>query len=707
MKKHARQRSRLGVARIRAASAQEAWFAWGWNHANDRWFQMDVSRRAAAGRLAELTGPAGVDHDRFWRGFGLTTTAHEIIQRLDNHQRCLLQAYSDGVNSRRSGVRSRSLTHRLTGTDAWAWSPADSALTLLRLYMAMAFDLDGRRTALVMRSTLGPELADFLMPGTDPFLHAESSHHVPSRALTEAFARSGRGSAALQQFIPVRPPGTAGSNCWTIDGSLALSGAPMLACDTHLPPSVPNAWHRIEIEVGAQVIAGVAIPGLPIVVVGSNGDLSWGVTNLPGDTLDLVAWADLERMGCERAVRDEVIAVHGSAPLTVQVEATPHGPVVPFPVLGEKCVARWSGAWSTASDFGFAQIAWCRDLDAGIDVAVRCGGPPLNVHFAHRDGRTARTLSGRVPIRREGELIRDLYLPSDRMPVVRGSQAPLVTANGPEQWDDRQLSLGWNHPSGYRTRRILDLVAARSAWTEADMGTVQQDTAAGYLDFYREVLLAAIPPEDGGLSARMRRALEAWDGTCSPGAIGAALLDAFRTALLHALLQPLLAPCMAADPGFRFGWRNPEAAIRAWVSAREPLPPQTEGCTTWEDFLCALASCVADALERRHGVPIDDLQWRRVAETTIPPIASVGPTWRRFYAVTPLPPQGAAESVSVLSAGAAPAQRMIVTPGAEERGLFAMPGGQSESPFSTHYRDHHRHWFAGTYSELLSPSLLA
>jgi len=689
-------RDSLGVPVILADNAEDAWYAWGWVHARDRWFQMDIARRAAAGRLAEWFGATALSHDRMLRSFDLTATAAAVIERCADDERRLLQAYSDGVNAARVGLRRRSLTHRLTGTHPAPWTAADCALVLLQLYISMAFDLDGRRTELVLHHCLDAELADFLMPQVDAYLSPQALPKLPSIAIARQFAANAglpHASAVLATTA-----GIPGSNCWTIAGQQVAGGRALLACDTHLPPVVPNTWHRVQMEIGRQRICGAAAAGLPIVVMGSNGVLSWGVTNLPGDTLDLIP---AERIGGTRTWRDEIITVRGEPDQLYRVEVTLEGPVLPIKVLRAKVVARWSGAWPASSDFGFGRIALCHSLNDAIDAARRAGGPPMNVHLAHAMDGTARTLSGRIPLRVDGVLARDRYRCPADVPVLREVDGLLVTANGTSQQAGDPSALGWNHPSGYRTYRIRELLQQHRHWTEREVAALQHDVRAGFLDPYRDLLLATLPTDASPLDERMRLAAYALDGHCSAQALGAALLVSFRDHLVSALLTPLLAGCAEHDPGFRYAWRNPEAMIRAWLSARGPLPAGQLCAEGWQGFVHGQASAAAQHLERLFGCPVDALRWERFVYRDTRHFLS-GTPLACMFALPRLPANGTDECVSVLSVGAVPAQRLVVIPGREAEALFAMPGGQSENPFSKHYRDHHRLWCRDRYVGLVA-----
>ncbi len=158
----------FGVPSIQAATRDEALRAWGYMHARDRAFQMDLARRHAAGRLAEWFGQSELPHDRFQRVFGLARVAGQVFQHLPATQQQLLTAYTQGVNLRLSRRRYPSLAHLSLRARMEPWRETDSLLVFIGLYQLLAFDLAGRQSEFVLQSQLPPPIAAFLMSDVDP-----------------------------------------------------------------------------------------------------------------------------------------------------------------------------------------------------------------------------------------------------------------------------------------------------------------------------------------------------------------------------------------------------------------------------------------------------------------------------------------------------------------------------------------------------------
>src|SRR5262245_39962726 len=236
------QTSRLGVSTIVASHRLDVAYAMGWLHARDRAFQMDLSRRSTAGRLAELLGRSALPHDRLQRQLGLARTAEAALERLPAGQRDLLRRYAAGVNAGLRFKRTASLWHVLLGRRRMApWREADTLLVALSVYQALGFDPHGRLTERCVRAALPPAVASFLLPQAQPV--GDAVPPVPAAVLDwmrQPAARAPDADADVVLAARSVARQSLGSNCWTISGELTASGRPLLACDTHMPPGLPG-----------------------------------------------------------------------------------------------------------------------------------------------------------------------------------------------------------------------------------------------------------------------------------------------------------------------------------------------------------------------------------------------------------------------------------------------------------------------------------
>ncbi len=164
------------VPHIFAENAADAYFALGYVHAQDRLWQMELTRRAGAGRLAEVLGETALESDLYLRTLGLDRLAEAMFETASPEVRAALEAYAAGVNgwlATRSGVLP--LEFILLGFDPEPWRPADS-LFWSRL-MALRLGRNQRNEHLraciaqeLAAKELPPELLDELWPEGPPAL---------------------------------------------------------------------------------------------------------------------------------------------------------------------------------------------------------------------------------------------------------------------------------------------------------------------------------------------------------------------------------------------------------------------------------------------------------------------------------------------------------------------------------------------------------
>jgi penicillin G amidase len=643
-------------------------------------------RQSTAGCLAECFGPSKLPHDKFQRVLGFRKVAAQIYERLPATQQELLNTYAEGVNHYLLKRRFASLAHRLLRIQMHPWSATDSLLVLLGLYQSLGFDLASRKSEFVLRSQLPSAIANFLMSDVDPAFVKPEIEDCPLKEIYKFLSDTTTGPVSLSDAsLP-------GSNCWTLDGNHTASGKPLLACDLHLPPTLPNHWHRIDLLVDEMRVVGVAIPGLPIVVAGSNGSLSWGVTNLPGDTLDLVA---TDNCSSKATLRRERIKVRKRDDVELDIHETEVGPILPEKLAGKQVVLIWSGLWSTAIDVKLAELAWCKNMDQAVEIATQAGGVPLNIHIVERSGLTAQTVTGAVPRRIDGRLKPHVYIPPAEIGVLCSrSTGILITANDRRRNAACGLPSGWNNSPGFRTRRISELLQSRNDWTEESLMTVQRDVRSEMLEFYCDLALEALDRTANIGSATVRddvkTALVSWDGQLAAKSRGAPLLMHFRQNLRSRLLAPFVNACLHAEPRFLWSWRSTEYVVRCLVATEAEVLLPGSGNGWWEKLVHILFDSARE-LHQKYGRSVRYLVWQDVAKRSLRHPLSSG-IYRLLYRDLPLPPDGDDDCINVNTATLTVSMRLVVSPGREDYGLLSMFGGQAESPISRHYRDQHRIW---------------
>ncbi|HLQ05141.1 MAG TPA: penicillin acylase family protein, partial [Verrucomicrobiae bacterium] len=350
-------RDKFGVPHIFAADRHDLFFLQGYVTAQDRLWQMDLYRRAAGGRLAEVLGEPALDSDKLLRTIGLARAAALDLAIASPATLEVLQAYADGVNKfiEQHGD-SLPVEFLILGYKPEPWSAVDSmSLAKLQLY-----DAAGNYTQELLRAgiaeRLGLEVLPVLMPDAGPSVAYDKGAWD---AVAADFAGTQPSSAvALGNILGGAGEGL-GSNCWALSGARTKSGKPLLAGDPHLPVRNPSIWYEVGLSTADLSLIGFAIPGLPGVVIGHNDKIAWSFTYAYADTQDLFVEhqdpTDLHRYEFQGRFEAatfirEAIRVKGRAdPVALDVAITRHGPILTPVLTGQKVqlALRWNALDAT------------------------------------------------------------------------------------------------------------------------------------------------------------------------------------------------------------------------------------------------------------------------------------------------------------------------------------------------------------------------
>jgi penicillin amidase len=807
------QRDARGVPQITAGTSEDLFRAQGYVQAQDRFFEMDYRRHVTAGRLAELVGdvPAAVQADKVIRTFGWRRVAQQELEMLSPETQSYLRAYADGVNAY---LDSRStdelaveytvlgMTTRIEKPEPW--DPVDSLAWL----KAMAWDLRGNYDAELDRalaySTVGDvDQVEELFPAyarsgnatildpDDPGTGAatdgagdtgggaaadRSGEAAPASAAGDAVVtqaamdspmphggavlghalQSARDALDAVPSLVGRGDGT-GSNSWVVSGAHTASGKPLLANDPHLALAQPNVWAQVGLHcesVGEACpfdVAGFSFAGFPGVVIGHNGDVAWGLTNMAADVTDFFIervrddtyqrgddWQPLD-------VRKETIRVAGSTPIDLTVRSTVHGPIVSDVLDDLGAVTGSPTASGTelgtyAVSLGWTALQPGRTADAvfAFDTArsaddIRAAAalfevPAQNIVFATTDGHIGYQAPGRIPVRAQvqgspvpsdGTWPRDGrdpaydwqgWVPADQMPhaldpaggvIVAANQAVLPDGTGPF------LATDWDY--GYRAERIGTLLQQQidsgRKLTAADMNTIQQDDWSAYAQVLLPALLSVDIDDD--YDAAGQKLLADWDGHMDADSPAAAYFAAVWRNLLQATFWDDLPEEM-----------RPEGGSRWLVVVRDMLERPDD--KFWDDrstlnvvesrdeiLTQALVTARRDLTVELSKDPSDwrwgDLHTLQLEHPVLGGESVPAPV-RALFNPSPVSMPGSSSVVNATSWDAGtgsfavttgPSMRMVVDMGDLDASTWVTTTGTSGHPASKHYDDQLRAWASG------------
>ena len=722
------ERDALGTPTVTGANRLDVARATGWLHAQDRFFQMDLLRRRGAGELAELFGAAAVPLDKEARLHGFRELARTVLARTPAGRRPMLEAYAQGVNAGLAALAARPWEYAVLRTAPRPWQPED---TILVSY-AMLLDLQegtGRyiRNLSEIRDELGPASLAFFAPLATPedaALDGSVGTKPPLPPADEVDLHRSPPATASLGGAPWPEDQTPGSNAFAVDGRFTADGGALLANDTHLRLGLPNIWYRMALHWPGRQAIGVTLPGTPFVVAGSTGRIAWGFTNSETGTGDVlmvdpsISPALYHGPGgglLPYVHRTETIAVHGGKPVTLDVTLTVWGPVVAVDPQGKQLIYHWTEDDPAATDSGIGDLEEARDVREAVAAVHGIGVPAQNFVAADSQGAIAWTIAGRLPKRLGydgrlpvswafGDRRWDGLLPSAEVPViVAPPDGRLWTGNNRPVGGAALATLG---DAGYalsaRAHQIRGdleaLMAGGHKVAPKDFLGIQLDDRALFLEPWHDLLVQALGPAAvAGKPARaaLLEAARKWEGRAATSAIGYRVVQEFRLAVAHRVLDPIFTPCTDRDPDFSWSRLHYEGALRTLVTERPPrfLDP---AFASWDDLLAAAADDVAASYAKAGADPRTSTWGQRNTAKIEHPFARLLPRWAaRFLAMPrdPLPGDANMPRVAERSFGAS--ERFVVSPGHEETGLFHMPGGPTSNPFSPYFGAGHEAWVRG------------
>ena len=730
-----------GVPHITAANMADLLFAQGYVTAQDRFWQMDMTRRYVAGELAEILGPDYVKSDRYQRTLGMRQVAQRAAATISDTDRRLLDAYARGVNGYLdSHRRSMPVEFRVLGYVPRPWSPEDTLLIACMFNeMLNLYAMDDMLARERVMARIPPDLAADLFPNT-------SWRDHPPGAVEGRQSKVDADQVKGERVTPIdhRPkpfPSVAegtnddflpGSNNWVVSGAHTVSGKPLLSNDMHLPHHIPNVWYEVHLTSGDFDVAGVTAPGLPLVLVGHNRRIAWGFTNLGPAVTDLYI-ETFNRNGEYQAPdgwrppqhRHELIRVKGKSDVAVDVTITRHGPIVTGLLGGERrpLALQWT-LWDPqllTSTFeairGFDQA---RNWDEFRRAAAHFGGPGQNIVYADVDGHIGYQATGWVPLRKSGDATQPVpgngdafdwngYVPSDQMPSVFDPESGIIgTANGRVAPDGypHLISAEWMAP--YRTDRIYQFLHSGKKFSTADMLALQTDIYSDIDRFFAQRFTSAVD-RTASASPRARQAadlMRKWDGRLTTDSVAPSIAVAARRQWQRLLLEPLLGPA-DENSNVATGWRQYTWMNSAvWLENLLTTQPQRwlpRNYRSWDDLLTAAVEQAVSA----NSVPRDLASWHWGQAHPVylqHPIFGRVPLLNRWTGPGTLPQSGDDNTVKQVGLGFGPSERLTVDFADLDASTLNIVTGESGNFTSSYFMDQWQAWYLGsTFTLPFSP----
>ncbi len=672
------ERDDLGVPTLTASNRLDLVFSLGFVHGQDRFFQMDLSRRFAAGELAALLGPTALPHDQWVRMHRQRVVAREALAALPPERRGWVDAYAAGVNAGLGSLGARPPEYWVLRARPAPWQPEDTLLTGLAMALNLTPPPTERLDALLLRE-IGPAAFEFFYPrGTDWDAALDGSIfpaapipdpavldfrqgwqpdddslpefwrqwvHTPETAAPENLL-AGANHEQNPRFVP-------GSNAWAVDASVSATGAALVASDMHLGYSMPPPFYRARLrwsEGGRdhEVIA-VTLPGTMVAGAGSNGQVAWAATAAELDLVDQIALEispdqpDRYRVGGEWRPFErltERIEVAGGDPVEVVIRQTVWGPVAEKTRRGasqdfdgQPIVERYVFQSPDAADFmGPRDLMLATNTAEALEIAADRGGPVINVIVGDRAGNVGWTVAGRLP-RRLGRAGREIvswadgtngwdgWVPAGQLPRLSSPAVSRVfSGNHRKLGTPEYLALaGARSIFGARAKQIRDALEGLTNATPADLLAIQLDDRALVLEPWRDLLLKTLrlPQASAALTndlAWLANEVSGWSGRATPDSVAYRMLNAFRGIAIGYVYEPMTA---------RLKRLTQAPSARYWEGAERPVwvllearPPHllNPRFSSYDDLLLTAIADVVRQLRSRYAGDLRRATWGQSAD---------------------------------------------------------------------------------------------
>ena len=751
-------RDEYGIPHIYANNQDDLFFAQGYVHAQDRFWQMEFWRHIGQGRLSEIAGAATVDNDKFIRTVGFNRMAETAVSYYQQEQpdfMAILDAYSAGVNAYINDNRDDLSVHfDILGLvkEPWEiepWTPVNT----VSWGVAMSYDLGGNMADEIDRASLIQELGEATVEQVWP---AYPYHNRPVIAPTEEQSNalndktneskeSGKeahinwetvnldlAGEIPQQGFAVGTGPFVGSNNWVVGGAHTETGLPYLANDMHLAVQMPSIWYEVGLHAPEWDVTGFSFAGVPGVIVGHNDKIAWGVTNLAPDVQDLFIekinpsnakqyefegeWRDME-------VIEEVIKVNGGEDVDLEVRVTHHGPIISDirDDVHDVLALQWTQQEPSRILQAVALLDQAQNYKAFRDALRYWDVPSQNVIYADIEGNIAYQSPGLIPVRKNGsgevpvpgwtgEYEWEGWIPYEELPALYNpEQGYIVTANHAVVDEDYPHFIARDWADGDRGQRIEDMIERETAnggkVSINDLARIQFDSKSLPAESYVP-LLEGLSSDDANVQAAVER-LRGWDLYETQDSVPATLFEIFYMHLIRNVLaddigqENLDKISLTAKNIFMHNLAD-QLNASWWDNSK------TAEKEDWQDILLQSLADAVLWLEKNQGGNMNDWAWGKLHTTTfedaILGASGIAPI-EAIFNRGPFPLDSGRGMVNAQAwQDSEPAkvnhhasERMLVDMSDLDASRSVIPTGNSGHPYNEHYDDQMPLYLTGQY----------
>jgi len=705
-----------GVAHIYAANQHDLFFAQGFVAAQDRLFQMELWKRAGQGRLAEVLGKSAVERDRYARLLRYRGDMNAEYKSYAPDTSAILTAFTDGINAyirhlSAPGGPGPPIDFQVAGFKPEPWRPED-CLSRMAAY-SMTGNARSELIDALLLTKLGPDKA-LQVIDPDPQVKLDPANGTDYSGLSPELLNGLVGGDVRMDF-PSRTT-SVGSNNWTISGKLTATGKPILANDPHRVIAIPSLRYIVHLVAPGWDVIGSGEPALPGVAIGHNQRIAWGLTIFPVDQQDLYIEElnpanplQYKRNGKWQAMLTEnaTIKVKGSAPETVILKFTEHGPVLWEDVAHHRALSlRWVGVEpGTAGYLASLSVDQAQNWNEFLSALERWKLPPENMIYADLDGNIGEQSAGLTPIRNwtgllpvpgaDGKYEWSGFVPLDQLPrTFNPADGWFATAN------DRTIPKDYKYRVGYAwsTYRIDRIRQVLKGFAEKQHKIEMQDVENLQNDVYSlpaDELIRMLPRHSDGAEARFLDMLKDWDRLLRSPSVPGALYEVWERHLRNAAMAKIAGSFAGTLPGYL----NNQQAVDYLTS----LPADEQ-----QQFLLSTLLDAGHEMEQKAGEDPALWSWGAMHTMTFRHSLDQEPGAQALFDLGPVARPGDGNTVDATGTGSSGYQQLA---GASYREIFDLSDwdnslavntpGQSGNPGSRHYSDLLPLWEAGQYFQLV------
>jgi len=744
-------RDSLAVPYILAKNDEDAAFALGYLHAQERLFVMDMARRAGEGKLSEVLGEEAVPFDKMFLTIGLKRDARENVKRLNPVSLKLLQAYSNGVNLFIKNAKGHyPVEFDALGYDPDEWKPEHSlvVIRMMAWQLNISWWVDFAFSDLVLK--LGEEKVKQILPKYEE----NGPYIIPSELKNYSFLDKGlmETDMAFRDYMGIT--GThLGSNNWIVNSIKSSSGKVLIANDPHLEYGAPGRWYAAVIKSGSETCSGVTLPGVPGIVIGKNDNISWALTNIMADDADFYvekldstkkkylyngAWRDLVSY-------KEKIKIKKGRDVNFEIKLTHRGPIItdihPYTVLFEDkgiksppISMRWTGNDFSDELFAFYKINKAKNWNEFKSAVQMFNVPGQNFVYGDRNGNIGYAFGAKLPIRSNNSptFIYDGttdkydwkgYVPASELPsLYNPPQNYIASANNKTVKDFKyHISNLWEPSS--RIERITNLLNSKNKLSVEDYEKMQMDQVSPYAEIITGYILNAFKNKKV-TDHNLNQVLELfgdWNFDLSEESQVPSVYAMFFKYLLkniyydkmgHDLFNEFV---FMANVPYRSVMQVLSDSTNSWWD--NPKTPQTE--TRDEIIRKSLAEAITD-LELKFGTDVTMWQWGNLHKVTfkhafsgvssfLDSYVNIGPfriggdgttIFNTEYSFTDGLNKYPRYDHKEFENNVGPSMRYIFDFARPDEFFLILTTGQSGNLMSSHFRDMSKMWLHGEYIKI-------